>query len=94
MQFLISYAFLWLAVILGLIHFVGFAGRNVFNAPGHLAGFGIGLAHGFLSIIALVVSFFNKSISAYEVQNTGVGYNVGFVMGFCLWFLSGKFYKR
>ena len=93
----IGYSFLWLIFILGLTHFVGFAGHNsrwVLNAEGNSAGFGAGLAHGFLSVVALAVSLFNKSINVYEIHNTGFGYNAGFIMGLYFWFVSGKYYKK
>ena len=92
-QSMFEFSFFGLVVILGLIHFVGFAGGNSFTPPGHLAGVVVGFAHGFLAVIALVASFFNKSVSVYEIHNTGVGYNAGFIIGLCLWFLSSKFYK-
>ena len=93
----VGYAVLWLAVILGLVHFVGFAGYGskwALQVKDHLAGFGVGLAHGFLSVIALVTSFFNRSVNIYEINNTGIGYNIGFVLGACFWFLSPRFIRK
>ena len=49
--------------------------------PG-VPGFVMGFWHGFIAIIALVVSIFNPSIGIYEVPNEGLWYNVGFVLGF------------
>jgi hypothetical protein len=90
---LLGYAVFWLALTWGLIHFVGFAGHGS-RVPAHLAGFGTGLAHGFLTVIAWVVSFFNQGVGVYESHNTGAGYNAGFILGLCSWLLSSKLYKR
>lgn len=80
-----------------LISLVGFAGHNdlagVVNAKGRIAGIWYGIVHGFLFIIALVVSLFNKTVNIYELHNTGIGYNVGFVIGTLLWFISSKIFR-
>ena len=79
------------------IFFVGFASHNelagVSNAKEHLAGFWVGLVHGFLSIIALIGSIFNKSIGIYESHNSGFGYNAGFVLGMLFWTSIYRFNK-
>jgi hypothetical protein len=45
------------------------------------AGFVFGFWHGLLLIITLIVSFFTDQVSIYEVHNTGLSYNIGFVLG-------------
>lgn len=61
------------------------AGRNDrVNTPGNegkIAGFWLGLWHGFISPITFFLSLFMKSISFYEVHNNGGWYNFGFVLG-------------
>ena len=50
------------------------------------AGFFAGLWHGALLFFALIISFFADTVSIYEVVNSGVGYNIGFVLGvFCIY---------
>lgn len=63
---------------------------GVLNINTSIAGFWQGFAHGFLILINLVRSFFDKTIGIYEAHNTGVGYNVGFCMGLIIWFTLGK----
>ena len=45
------------------------------------AGFFIGLWHGALLLVTLVVSFFADQVSIYETNNVGVAYEIGFVLG-------------
>ena len=90
-------ALFWLIVTVCFIVFVGFPGHddltNVSDYKGRVAGFGMGLVHGFLSIISVVVSLFNKKINIYEVHNNGVGYNLGFVLGIILWIINSRIFK-
>ena len=48
---------------------------------GHVAGFGTGLVHGFISLVTLIISFFNPDTQMYEVHNNGPMYNLGFLLG-------------
>ena len=61
------------------------AGPNVFNhtpgPDGHVAGFWLGLWHGFILPFAFVVSLFSDKVTIYEVRNSGTWYNLGFLMG-------------
>jgi len=52
---------------------------------GATAGFWQGLWHGMICPIALVISWFNSSVSIYEVHNSGGWYNTGFVLGAGAW---------
>ena len=53
---------------------------------GRVAGLGTGLWHGLISVITLVISFFNPAIQMYEVHNSGELYNLGFLIGAVLLF--------
>lgn len=65
------------------------AGPNPVAGVGDTAGFWQGIWHGFISPIALVVSFFNNQVGIYEVHNNGGWYNVGFVLGASAFFGGG-----
>jgi hypothetical protein len=54
---------------------------NTPDAQGHVAGVLLGLWHGIISPVTLVVSFFNKGVQIYEVHNDGSQYNLGFLLG-------------
>jgi hypothetical protein len=54
------------------------------NGPS--AGLGTGLFHGLISVITLIISFFNPEVQMYEVHNTGPLYNLGFLLGAVLLF--------
>ena len=45
------------------------------------AGFWFGLWHGFIIVIAFVVSLFSDQTTVYEIHNSGGWYNFGFVLG-------------
>jgi Na+-translocating ferredoxin:NAD+ oxidoreductase RnfA subunit len=57
------------------------------NASQGVAGFIAGIGHGFVCVFALLASLFSERYTIYEVYNTGVGYNFGFLIGQLL-FLS------
>ena len=54
---------------------------------GHIAGLGTGLWHGLISVVTLIVSFFNPAVQMYEVHNNGPMYNLGFLLGVAIIFL-------
>jgi hypothetical protein len=60
-------------------------GQNpVLDRPGEngrVAGFGTGLWHGLISVVTLVLSFFDPDVQMYEVHNNGPLYNLGFLGG-------------
>jgi hypothetical protein len=73
-------------LVLVVIFFVGCAaGPNTLAATppegGQVAGFWMGLWHGIIAPIALVVSLFNDAVTMYEVHNNGGWYNFGFLLG-------------
>lgn len=45
------------------------------------AGFLLGLWHGFIVIISFIVSLFSDNVNVYEVNNNGLWYNFGFLLG-------------
>lgn len=51
------------------------------NDEGEVAGFFMGLWHGFASPVMFIISLFNKSVEVYEVHNNGGWYTFGFLLG-------------
>ena len=60
---------------------------NTANANGHVAGILMGLWHGIISPVTLVLSFVNQAAQMYEVHNDGSQYNLGFLLGVALVFV-------
>ena len=60
---------------------------NTTAANGRVAGVLLGLWHGIISPVTLVLSFFNKAVQMYEVHNDGNQYNLGFLLGVALVFV-------
>ena len=60
---------------------------NTADARGHVAGILLGIWHGVISPVTLVLSFFNKSVQMYEVHNDGSQYNLGFLLGVAIVFI-------
>ena len=60
---------------------------NTSDAHGRPAGIGLGIWHGVISPITLVVSFFNPNVQMYEVHNDGSPYNFGFLLGVAIVFV-------
>jgi hypothetical protein len=57
------------------------------DASNHVAGILMGIWHGVISPITLVVSFINPNVQMYEVHNDGSQYNLGFLIGVAIVFL-------
>jgi len=76
-------------ISLSIIALSGCASRNelagTYGEGGEIAGFWLGLWHGIILPISLIISFFNKNINIYEVHNSGLGYNIGFLLGMFAW---------
>ena len=51
------------------------------SADGDVAGFWLGLWHGFIALVTFVISLFTDSVSVYEVHNNGGWYDFGFILG-------------
>ena len=56
------------------------------NELGNVAGILMGIWHGFIAVITLIISFFNPQVQMYEVHNDGNMYNLGFLIGLILFF--------
>ena len=62
---------------------------NVATADGTLAGFWLGLWHGFIVLFTFIASLFRDDVGIYAVNNNGGWYNFGFLMGVMM-FWSGS----
>lgn len=58
---------------------------NTPDAHGRPAGFWLGLWHGIISPVILILSFLHKDTQMYEVHNDGSLYNLGLFLGVLLW---------
>lgn len=69
------------------------AGPNGFegaaDGEGHLAGFWMGLWHGFIIFFSFIISLFSDAVQVYEVHNNGGWYNFGFLLGASAFFGGG-----
>ena len=54
-----------------------------------VAGFGLGLWHGFIAPFVFVASLFKSNLNIYEVHNNGTWYNFGYLFGLACFFGSG-----
>jgi hypothetical protein len=78
--------FVLLMISIVLIAISGCAARpnelvNVPDDEGEVAGFWLGLWHGFISPFTFLISLFSKTVHIYEVHNNGSWYNFGFLFG-------------
>ena len=60
---------------------------NIADAQGRVASTLLGIWHGIISPITLIMSFINKGGQMYEVHNDGSQYNLGFLVGVAVVFL-------
>jgi hypothetical protein len=60
---------------------------NTADAHGRVAGILLGVWHGVISPVTLVMSFINSNVQMYEVHNDGSQYNLGFLIGVAIVFL-------
>ena len=56
---------------------------------GAVAGFWLGLWHGFIAPFVLLVSLFKSNLTIYDVHNNGLWYNFGYLLGAACFFGSG-----
>ena len=54
-----------------------------------VAGFWLGLWHGFIALFAFVATLFKADLGIYEVHNNGAWYNFGFLLGLACFFGGG-----
>lgn len=66
---------------------------DVPGADGDIAGFWLGLWHGFIAPVTFFISLFTDSVNIYEVHNNGNWYDFGYVIGAGL-LLSGGLFGR
>jgi len=57
------------------------ANQNVQIGQEKVAGFWLGLWHGFIAPFMFIISLFNRSVGIYETHNNGALYNFGFILG-------------
>jgi hypothetical protein len=60
---------------------------NKGDGHGRVADILLGIWHGIISPLTLVVSFANTNVQMYEVHNDGSPYNLGFLIGVAIVFL-------
>lgn len=60
---------------------------NKADANNRVAGIALGLWHGVISPVTLIVSFLDPNVQMYEVHNDGGQYNLGFLIGVAIVFL-------
>jgi hypothetical protein len=61
--------------------------ENKAEANRHVADVWMGVWHGIISPITLVISFSNPNVQMYEVYNDGSQYNFGFLVGVAVVFI-------
>ena len=73
----------WRMTWLGLacLLFVGCAAGSPQFTSEAPAGFWLGIWHGLISFVTLVIGIFNDHVRVYEVDNTGGWYDFGFLIG-------------
>lgn len=72
-----------LAVVL-LLSACAASGNDLAGTPaadGEVAGFWLGLWHGFIVPVTFIVSLFTDTVGIYEVHNSGGWYDFGFLLG-------------
>jgi hypothetical protein len=60
---------------------------NTADPHGSAAGILLGIWHGIISQVTLVLSFVYKDAQMYEVHNNGSQYNLGFLIGVAILFV-------
>ena len=55
--------------------------QDTADLEGSVAGFWLGLWHGFITPFTFVISLLSSSVSIYEAHNNGGWYNFGFLIG-------------
>jgi hypothetical protein len=60
---------------------------NTADSNGQAAGILLGIWHGVISPVTLVLSFANPETQMYEVHNDGSQYNLGFLLGVAILFV-------
>jgi hypothetical protein len=63
--------------------------KGTANSQGAIAGFWLGIWHGFIALFVFFASLFKGNLNIYEVHNNGVPYNVGYLLGLACFFGGG-----
>ena len=59
---------------------------NIEAIDGNVAGFWLGLWHGFIVLFSFIASLFKDNVGIYEAHNSGGWYDFGFLMGVMMFF--------
>jgi hypothetical protein len=83
----------WVVVgVLGVVLLLGGCAADANELAGKgedPAGFWLGLWHGLIAPVTIIVSWFSDSVGIYEVVNNGGWYDTGFVLGASIIFGGG-----
>jgi len=60
--------------------------QGLASEHGRVAGFWLGLWHGFIAPFVFVISLFKTGLNVYEVHNNGAWYNLGYLFGLACFF--------
>lgn len=64
---------------------------DVPTESGLVAGFFLGVWHGFIAPVTFFISLFTENVNIYEVHNSGGWYDFGFVIGAGILLSSGGY---
>jgi hypothetical protein len=64
------------------------------SGPDDPAGFFMGIWHGWIAPLSLILGFFNPEIRLYEIHNTGWWYDFGFYMAIISGFGGLSFFRK
>lgn len=76
-------------VALAAVAVAGCAAGDVRFTADTPAGFWVGLWHGMISFVTLVIGIFSDTVHVYETDNTGGWYDFGFLLGTTIIWGSG-----
>lgn len=60
--------------------------KGSISENGRVAGFWLGVWHGFIAPFVFVASLFKSNLNIYEVHNNGAWYNFGYLFGVACFF--------
>ena len=83
-----SYLHLLIIVVIALVMTACAPGNEKFTTE--VAGFWMGLWHGFISFFTFIISLFNDNVTIYELNNSGKLYNLGFILGIAIFYGGGS----
>jgi len=85
------YGIIFFASIIAITSCMPGGGVNNMNDP---AGFLMGIWHGWIAPISLIMGLFNPEIRIYEIHNTGWWYDFGFYMAIISGFGGLSFFRK